>query len=117
MAIDFSFASVRRRFEKKNTLSHAQRSLCSSGVRSVHCAGSELVVLVFEQDPTNLRLPICDCRFAIADFEQTQTAATVAAATRTGKLIVRRLLNQRPALKPGFNGRKHHFYSSSVLRF
>jgi hypothetical protein len=34
-----------------------------------------------------------------------------------GKLIVCRLHNQRPALKSGFNGRNHHFYSSSVLRF
>ena len=34
-----------------------------SGIRPAHCAalgaGSELVVLVFEQDATNLRLPIC----------------------------------------------------------
>jgi hypothetical protein len=29
----------------------------------VHCAGSELVILVFEQHPANLRLPISDCRF------------------------------------------------------
>jgi hypothetical protein len=28
-----------------------------------------------------------------------------------------RLHNQRPALKPGFNGRNNHFYSSSFLRF
>jgi hypothetical protein len=34
-----------------------------SDIRPSHCAtlgaGSELVVLVFEQDPTNFRLPIC----------------------------------------------------------
>ncbi len=39
-----------------------------------------------------------------------------------GKLIrlkrtVRRLHNQRPVLKLGFNGRDHHSYSSSCLRF
>jgi len=33
------------------------------------------------------------------------------------KRTVRRLHNQRPALKPGFNGRNNHFYSSSALRF
>ena len=27
------------------------------------------------------------------------------------------LHNQRSALKPGFNGRNNHFYSSSFLRF
>src|SRR5439155_22899767 len=31
-------------------LSRVQRNLCSSAVRPVHCAGSELVVFVFEQD-------------------------------------------------------------------
>ena len=37
-------------------------NLCSSPVRPVHCSASELVVLVFEKDVTNLRLPISDCR-------------------------------------------------------
>ena len=33
------------------------------------------------------------------------------------KRTVRRLHNQRPALKPGFSGRNNHVYSSSFLRF
>ena len=33
------------------------------------------------------------------------------------KRTVRRLHNERPALKPGFNGRNNRFYSSSCLRF
>ena len=33
------------------------------------------------------------------------------------KRTVRRLHNQRPALKPGFSGRNNHFYPSSCLRF
>ena len=33
-----------------------------------------------------------------------------------GKVIVCRLHNRRTALKPGFNGRHNHFYSSSCLR-
>ena len=45
----------------------AQFPSVHSGIRPSHCAalgaGAELVVLVFEQDATNLRLPICDCRF------------------------------------------------------
>ena len=45
----------------------AQFPSVHSGIRPSHCAalgaGAELVVLVFEQDATNLRLPISDCRF------------------------------------------------------
>jgi hypothetical protein len=62
------------------------------------------------------------------DFvEECLEAATVATATRRVNslrksqrfrdLPVRRLHNQRPALKPGFNGRNNDFYSSSFLGF
>jgi len=33
------------------------------------------------------------------------------------KRTVRRLHNERPAVKPAFNGRNNRFYSSSCLRF
>ena len=35
-----------------------EKNTCSSAVRPVRCAGAELVVVVFEQDPTNLRLKL-----------------------------------------------------------
>ena len=46
-----------------------------------------------------------DFRFQISDFKFLISET------------LRVLLNQRPALKPSFNGRHNHFYSSSCLRF
>ena len=75
--VDFGFASVTRTFQATALLPHGPASLCSSAVRLVHCAGSELVVLVFEEDVERgeravtardaLTFLISDLRFPISE--------------------------------------------------